>query len=144
MKKIIFILILFLSCYIIYNLTYEKKLNYLTIGDSISMGVNIYGVKQYGYSGYIREYLISEDKLKSFNDIFTDVDYRITDLLRMIKYNEIKNINGKEVSINQLLKQADVITLSVGMNELYYKVSLRVTVRLKTSFSAVLSLSTQK
>ena len=88
------------------------------------MGVNIYGVKQYGYSGYIREYLISEDKLKSFNDIFTDVDYRITDLLRMIKYNEIKNINGKEVSINQLLKQADVITLSVGMNELYYKLRI--------------------
>ena len=101
MKKIIFILILFLSCYIIYNLTTDSKVYYLTLGDSLSNGVNVYGVKQYGYSDYVKEYLINEDKLKYYNDTFTDSDYRITDLLRMIENNETKNINGKEVSINQ-------------------------------------------
>lgn len=124
MKKIIFILILFLSCYIIYNLTYEEKFNYLTIGDSLSKGVNIYNVRQYGYSDYVKDYLESEDKLKSFNDTFTDSDYRITDLLRIIEYNEVKNVNGSDVSINQLLKKADIITLSIGMNELYYKLRM--------------------
>jgi len=124
MKKIIFILILFLSCYIIYNLTTDSKIYYLTLGDSISGGINVYGVKQYGYSDYVREYLIEKDKLKYYNNTFTDSDYRITDLLRMIEYNETKNINGKEISINQLLKKADIITLSVGMNELYYKLNI--------------------
>ena len=57
MKKIIFILILFLSCYIVYNLTSDSKVNYLTLGDSLSGGVNIYGVKSYGYSDYILTYL---------------------------------------------------------------------------------------
>ena len=124
MKKIIFIIILFLSCYIIYNLTIETKLNYLTIGDSLSSGINIYGIKQYGYSDYVKDYLEDKAILKNYNDSFTDSDYRITDLLKVIEYNETKNINGKDVGINQLLKQADVITLSIGMNELYYKLKM--------------------
>ena len=124
MKKIIFILILFLSCYFIYNLTKDNKINYLTIGDSISSGQSSYGVKRYGYSFYVKDYLKDLNKLKSFNDSFTSSDYRITDLLRIIEYNEIKNINGIEISLNQLIKKADVITLSIGMNELYYKLKM--------------------
>jgi len=123
MKKIIFILILFLSCYIIYNLTTDSKFYYLTLGDSLSVGVNVYGIKENGYSDYVRDYLQKEDKLKYYDNTFTDTDYRITDLIRMIEYNEVININGKEFSINQLLKKADIITLSVGMNELYYKLN---------------------
>ena len=124
MKKIIFILILFLSCYFIYNLTIDSKINYLTIGDSLSSGINIYGIKQYGYSDYVKDYLKEKDKLKNYNDYFTNYDYRITDLLRMIEYNETKVVNGEEYSINQLIKKADIITLSVGMNELYYKLNV--------------------
>lgn len=124
MKKIIFILILFLSCYIIYNLTIDSKVNYVTLGDSLSGGINIYGIKQYGYSDYIKDYLYKEDKLKYYNDSFTDSNYRITDLIKMIEYNEIKKLNGVDVSINQILKKADIITLSIGMNELYYKFNI--------------------
>lgn len=123
MKKIIFILILFLSCYIIYYLTTDSKVNYLTLGDSISLGVNPYGIKEYGYSEYVREYLKDKDRLKTYN-LFADIDYRVSDLVKMIEYNEMKKINGKNISINQLLKKADVITLSIGMNELYYKLNI--------------------
>ena len=42
----------------------------------------------------------------------------------MIEYNETKVVNGEEYSINQLIKKADIITLSVGMNELYYKLNV--------------------
>jgi len=121
MKKIIFILILFLSCYIIYNLTVDSKLSYLSIGDSLSKGVNIYGIKQYGYSDYVKDYLDKNDKLKKYNNVFSDGNYRITDVIKMIEYNEKKNFNGKSISINQSLKNADVVTLSVGMYELYSK-----------------------
>lgn len=124
MKKIIFIIILFLSCYIIYNLTTDSKFYYLSLGDFLSSGTNVYGIKQYSYSDYVRDYLDKEDKLKYYNNIFTDSDCRITDLLNAMEYNGLKVINGKEVSINQLLKKADIITLSVGMNELYYKLNL--------------------
>ena len=36
MKKIILVLFLFLSCYLIYNLTEDKNLSYLVIGDTIA------------------------------------------------------------------------------------------------------------
>ena len=124
MKKIIFIIILFLSCYIIYNLTYEDKFNYLTIGDSLSLGVNNYGIKQYGYSDYVRDYLKNNNILKKYDNTFTDPNYRVTDLLRMIEYNEIKTVNGKDISFNRLINNADIITLSIGMNELYYKLKM--------------------
>lgn len=123
MKKVIFVLILFLSCYVIYNLTTDSKIYYVSLGDGISKGVNIFGVKNGGYTDDVKEYLASINKLEGFDDTYTNIDYRITDLLRMIEYNETKKVDGIEVNINRLLKKADVITLSVGMNELYYKLN---------------------
>ena len=38
MKKVIFILILFLSCYLIHIKTADNKIYYLSIGDAISKG----------------------------------------------------------------------------------------------------------
>ena len=51
MKKIIFILVLFLSCYLIYKLTINNKLSYLSIGDGLS--------KDNTYTYYVKEYLES-------------------------------------------------------------------------------------
>ena len=61
--------------------------------------------------------------IKEYNNIFCESDYRVTDVLRMIKYNDTREYNGKELNINRLIKEADVISLSVGMNELYYKLN---------------------
>lgn len=116
MKKIIFILILFLSCYLIYTLTINNKLSYLSLGDALS--------KDNTYTFYLKEYLESKNKLLSYNTTYTDDDYRITDLLRIIEYNEEEKVEGKPLSIHKLLKEADIITLSVGMNELYYKLTI--------------------
>lgn len=123
MKKIISILILFLSCYFIYNLTIDNELFYLSIGDGIAKGITDDGkVSEYNYTDSIKNYLISKNKLKGFNNSFVDKDYRITDLLRIIKYKEEIVVNNDHISINELLKQADIVTISLGMNELYYKI----------------------
>lgn len=124
MKKIIFILFLFLSCYIIYNGALNTKYYYLSLGDSLSGGINIYGLKQYGYSDYLKDYLSENNLLEKYDNTFTDKDYRIIDLIKMIEYNEEISINGKKTNINQSLKKADIITLSIGMNELYYKLNI--------------------
>lgn len=50
MKKIILVLIIFIACYFIYNLTIDKKVSYLTLGDILSKGTNEYGVSNNGYS----------------------------------------------------------------------------------------------
>ena len=123
MKKIISILILFLSCYFIYNITIDDELFYLSIGDGIAKGITDEGnVSVYNYTDSIKNYLTNKNKLKGFNNSFVDKDYRITDLLRIIKYKEEIVVNKKHISINELLKQADIVTISLGMNELYYKI----------------------
>lgn len=113
MKKILLILFLFLSCYIIYAKTYDDKKFYLAVGDGITAG----------YNDIIINYLDNLDVLKEYNNSFINKDYRIKDLIRVIKYNEEMNINNKSVSIHYLLKEADIITLSIGMNDIYYKLN---------------------
>ena len=117
MKKVLLILVLFLSCYLIYNKTVDNKLYYLTIGDALSKGTNAYGVSSYGYNDYVKDFLYSQKKLKEYNKTFTNNDYRITDILKILEYNEKK----EDYSLNRLIKQADIITISLGMNEIYYK-----------------------
>ena len=117
MKKIILILILFLSIWFIYNNTVDEKINYLVLGNDLSIGDN-------NYSLYVKDYLDNKNILGNYNTSFVDLDLRITDLINKIKYNESVKINNKTVGINMLLKNADIITISIGMNELYYKLSI--------------------
>lgn len=119
MKKVFLILILFLSCYVIYNKTIDNKIYYLTIGDSISKGTNEYGTSTYGYSNFVKDYLYKTNKLKEYNKTFTSNDYQITDIVRILEYNESKD----NQTLNRLIKKADIITISLGMNDLYYKIN---------------------
>ena len=110
MKKIMLILFLFLSfylCYIIYNLTEDTGLYCLVLGDSTADN----------------SYLSIEENITTYNNYYIDKDYRIIDLLNTIKYNKEKNINDKQISIHQLLKKSDIIVLSIGMNDIYYKLN---------------------
>ena len=89
MKKVLLILILFLSCYFIYNQTSDNKLYYLTIGDSLSRGTNEYGIVTYGYNDYVKDYLEENNKLEGFNKTFTDNDYRIIDIIKILRHNKL-------------------------------------------------------
>ena len=94
MKKIIPILFLFLSifaCYVIYKLTEKEELTYTAIGDNIADN----NYKQ------INSKII-------YNSTFTDPDYRLTDLLNIIKYNQEKEVSNTKVSIHQVLKKTDL------------------------------------
>lgn len=107
MKKIILILFLFLSCYLIYNLTEEKKISCLVIGDTIADNI-----------------FIKNNKLiTNYNNIYIDKDYRIKDIINIIKYNEEKELNNKKISIHRLMKTTDILILSIGMNDIYYKLN---------------------
>ena len=107
MKKVILILFLFLSCYLIYNLTEEKKLSCLVIGDKIAD------------NKYLRDSTI----ITEYNNTYINQDYRIIDLINIIKYNEEIEINNKNISIHRLLKNTDILIISIGMNDIYYKLN---------------------
>ena len=69
MKKILLVLTLFLSCYFIYSFTNDKKISYLTIGDSLSKGTSEYGTSSKGYSEQLKEYLFVPYSNYNFEDI---------------------------------------------------------------------------
>ncbi len=104
MKKIIILLFLFfliinLICYHIYNVTNNKQLLISGIGDSVV--------------------LIND----SYNTSFTNKDYRIIDLLNIIKYNEEITLDDKSISIHQILNNSDIIIVGIGMNDIYHKLN---------------------
>ena len=105
MKKIILILFLFLSCFIIFNLTEDKKDHYVVIGDKNA------------------DIIYSNNNNYIYNNNFINQDYRILDLLDIVKYNKELTINNKNISIHRLLKNADILIISIGMNDLYYKIN---------------------
>ena len=105
MKKIILILFLFLSCYLIYNLTEDKGESYLVIGDLVADN----------------PYLKNNNS--KYNNTYINENYRIIDLLNIIEYNQEIKVNNKNISIHRLLKNNDILIISVGMNDIYYKLN---------------------
>ncbi len=102
MKKLlllIFTLFLFFGCYYIYKITDKDEVNYVVVGDIV----------------------VDSPYLNTYINNFVDRDLRIVDLIKIIKYNEEIHIEDKDISIHQQLKKADILILSIGMNDLYYK-----------------------
>ena len=102
MKKIILILFLFLlciSCYFIYHLTKQDKIYITSIGDELAA---------YKY--------FDNPKIKKYNNTFTKNDLMINDLLNILKTNYEDSPN-----IHQVLKKSDIIIISIGINDIYYK-----------------------
>ncbi|HHT37970.1 MAG TPA: hypothetical protein GXZ95_00975 [Mollicutes bacterium] len=124
MKKI-FILILFIGLPImIYLMTVDNGVYYVALGDSLAEGQNPYGKISYGYADYVANYLQSSKKLTFYTKAFAKSGYRTTDLINDIKDNRSVNVEGKKLTIKHALTKADVITLSIGANDLFYKLGV--------------------
>ena len=119
-RKIILIIIL-LCIFFITTQTKNDKMSYISLGDGLSKGINQNNYKSYGYSDYISNYLKQNNKLKMYTKNFTDEDMRITDLIEKIKDNEYTYINNNKITIQNVIKNANIITISVGINEILYK-----------------------
>ena len=93
----------------------DKKVYVLSIGDYITLGN-----KDNNYQKYIMKYFDDNKKLEK-NVIFAnDGDYRIIDLLNDIKNNKEFNYKNKVYTLNNSLIKADIIFISIGMNDLMY------------------------
>ena len=106
MKKIICFLITFFLIIIIYNHFSIKKINYVSIGDN-----SIF---------YFNEYLKNNNKLGEFNNIF--YNKKIKGLKEDIKINRTIRIDNNDYFIKKVLRESDILVISVGMDELslYY------------------------
>ena len=80
-KKIIVFILLLLIIYFIYITFHDDKINYLSIGDFLSVGVNSYNENSYGYSDYLKDYL-SKKSIKDIADKARNYDVR-TQVIRL-------------------------------------------------------------
>ena len=117
MKKIIKLIILIIisfSVYFIYKNTEGKNLIILNIGDSLAVGINSYGIKEYGYIDYYKDYLNKTKNVTIIND-YSKNNLSIDKLLDSIKSNP---------KIKRDLNEAHELILVVGYNDLKYGLSL--------------------
>ncbi len=112
-----------LLIFLIYLTTLDKYVYFLPLGDSLAHGTTPYGEKDTSYNEILKKYFSKKNILESFIDNFIEEDYRTTDLIRDINDNKKVIINNKKQSIKNALIKADLVTLSIGMNDLYYKLN---------------------
>ena len=101
--------------YIIYWANVNKKINIVVLGDGIASGETSYNIDGISYNDYLKEYFENRKLLKDYNNDYAIKGYRIENLLYDITNNISK---GKNLNINQILHNADIITLCIGEEEL--------------------------
>nr|MBP3258487.1 hypothetical protein [Bacilli bacterium] len=108
MKKILVATLIIMLIVIIYNIFKDNKIYYVSISNISD---------NYTYKDYIKDYLDELNILENHTDI-SNLDDRITDIIRNIKDNKVY---GDKTFQNILIK-ADLLTLSIGYNDLISKI----------------------
>lgn len=123
-KKTLALIILSFIVYVIYTCFHTNKLNYLALGDSLSVGINSYGEEIYSYSDYISFYLEKNNLLKHYTKAFSNPTNQIHDVKNQLETNQTIQQEQKDLSLKKCLRESDLVTLSVGMSDLLTKLNL--------------------
>ena len=122
--KLLILILLSSSVVLIYNKTNNHNINYTTIGDSLSLGVDSYGKQDYGYSDYIKDYLIEINKLKTYSKKYTNKSMFINDIKISLITNEKMSYTDTKDNLKLILRNTDILTMSIGIDDLLYKITL--------------------
>lgn len=109
--------------------TSVAPINYLALGDSLAFGISSDGLPSKGYPDFLAQSLQEKNGLKSSNKGFSFPGYTATNVLNDMKENVAKPIIGigheeKSAELHKSIAEADLITISVGANDVlsYFKV----------------------
>lgn len=109
---------------IIFFMTRDKKIYYLALGDSLTAGQTPNNTISTSYGDYVSEYLKDKEVLEFYTKKFAKCGYRSIDLLNDLKKNKKIKVKDKEVTIKHALIKADLVTVSIGTNDLFYKLNV--------------------
>lgn len=98
-------------------------IDYLAIGDSLAAGVTPNNELGKSYADFLAVSMMEIGALKTYNKGFSYPGYKTTDVLNDIKLNVTKDIHGigfeeKTAKLQQSIKDAEVITISAGANDI--------------------------
>lgn len=106
LTKLIAIVLIIASVFLIYQIFRNDKINYVSIGDSLAAGKNPYGEIGYGYSDYLAQQLKDEKKLSTYTKKHVVDNATSKDLLESIKNNS---------QLKRDLRESDLVTISIGI-----------------------------
>lgn len=113
-KRSMLILFLVISVvFLIYMKTRDKAVYYVNFSDE-------YTAKEYTYE------IVNEIKMRGTLEKFLSFSYedaRITDLTNIIRENEYIYCDGHKQTIQNALIKADMLTISIGTNDLEYGIT---------------------
>lgn len=115
MKKYVLIITSLILVFSIYYLNLDKKIYYLSLGDYLTVGDNSNNYQQIVIEHLKSKKIFEKDVIYAKNG-----DYRIIDLINDIEDNKKFTYNGKKYTLDNALIKADLITISIGMNDLIY------------------------
>ncbi len=101
---------------IIFNKTYQEEMNIVTIGDGLSLGYTAYNVKGYSFNDYLKDYYEENSIIKEYITETSQVDETTLNLINKIANNE--KLSSKNLTYQQAISNAKIITISLGMDEL--------------------------
>ena len=119
MKKIISTILVVIILFLIYSLNINKKIYYVSLGDYLSYGINNLELVDNNYSDNIKTYY--KNNLDNYVNYSSFDDYRVMDFMNDINYNKVVKYNNKDYKLQNLLIKANLMTISIGMNDLIYK-----------------------
>lgn len=119
-QKLLILILLSLSVYFVYQITNKKNFTYIVLGDSFSMGKNSYGGYTYGYEDYLLDYLKKEKEVQ-FIDFYTSKNENINTLYNKFLKDDIEVINNKSYNLKRILTESDIVTISIGLNDILYE-----------------------
>ena len=105
--KIIGFILIIIIVFILYLIAKEDKIYYVSLGDTISSGINPYGEKDYGYNDYLKEYLKNHNKLSYYKDYSNELNTTLS-IIEDIKYKP---------EIKKDLRESNLVTITLGLTD---------------------------
>lgn len=128
-----------------------NKLNFVALGNCLTAGQMSDGTYSKGYADLLADEMKKENHLKSFTRRYTVSNYTSEDVLRDILNDVKKEVEGNldELGIQETIRQAHIVTLDVGANDVLQEMKsysefdfdtfLRVMTKFKHNLSAILT-----
>ncbi len=114
---------------LIYTFTKNITYTYLSIGDDLASGHTPFDTYNLSYTDFLYDYLKQTHSKVNLNTDYIEEDLRIKDLIKMIKEPNLTSSKN----LSQEIKKADIITISIGSDELFSK--LRSTYNIKNTYT---------
>lgn len=102
----------------------HPKYRIVALGDSLAFGRDAYRKNGKSFTDYVAQHYQKNHKLENFNKKFAVSGYRITDLLTDINNNKYYYQNKKKVYIKSTIHNSDIILISIGANDMFYKLGI--------------------